>query len=97
VWIDDEVVYRAGDPEHTWLRSVFRFRRVRPVLVNTCRGKSKNDIGLINFIRRRALEETPEVREVRIRCTRSPWPGLEPKFVYGLTTKAPQWAVQLDF
>jgi len=91
VWFEDEVVYRAGDMDHTWLRSVFRYRRVRPVVVNTCRNKSKNAHGLANVVVRRALEENPNLTEISIRCTRSPWPGTEPQEVHRLTMHAPNW------
>lgn len=91
VWIEGEVAYRAGDDEHTWMRPAFRYRRVRPVAVNTCRESSKNAVGLAAFVVNAALAVNPEVTEVEIVCTRSPWPGLEPEETYRLTMRAPDW------
>ena len=92
VWVDGELWFRSGDPEHAWQSSFLRFRKIRPVLDTTCNGNSPNARHLVAFLAARARRERPETREVMFRCTATRWPGNgEEKEKARWTTSAPDW------
>ncbi len=88
VRVDGEVVYRSNDPERRWHRSVFRYRRVRPVISAHCRQRSKNSHGLVRYVARQALRAWPDARSVEIACTRQPWARPSPPEVVARRTLA---------
>lgn len=76
--VDDRVVYRSADPEHTWLRSVLRYRKLRPIVDAHCTGESKNSEGLAAWIVARARRDFPEATTVWMGCSVRPWPTARP-------------------
>lgn len=89
--VDGQVVYRSNDPEARWLRSVLRYRKIRPIVDAHCGGHSKNSLGLSRYIARKALEEWPDAQEIEIRCVVRPWKAPEPTKVLHRRTLTPPW------
>ena len=75
VRVDGELVYRAGDPDYDWHRSVFRYRKIRPILDAHCGGTSKNSRGLSRYIARAARQDWPEAKVVEVSCSVREWDG----------------------
>ena len=93
ILVDDEVWYRAADPDHTYRKSFLRYRRIRPVVVNTCLEKSRHSQRLVELLVKDVRAEAPHAREVVVRCTSARWPGQgDAKEMVRWTAAAPTWA-----
>ncbi len=94
ILIDDTLVYRSKDPDHTWLASVLTYRRIRPIVAYTCYGKSRNDAHLIAYVVDRARRDFPDASEIVVQCTEVPFPGLaKPEVSQHYIAAAPDWQV----
>jgi hypothetical protein len=94
--VDEEVVYRSGDPDLDWERGTWRFRRVRPMpatLADHCRKRDQpvNRIGFSRLVTQRALEDFPEAERVEVRILSGRFPDPELKPTHGLVREAPDW------
>ena len=88
--VDGRLVFRSGDADATWLAPALRYRRVRPMVVNTCMDDSERTPLLLNAIRNRAVRDFG-AEEVTVRCTASPWPGDVEREVLSYAASAPDW------
>ena len=75
VYADDELLYRSADPEHTWRRATFTYRRVRPIVVQVCMTKSRNREPFLDWVGQLVKRDRPDVARIVMRCTVGPWPG----------------------
>ncbi len=50
ILVDDELWFRAGDPEHTFQKAFLRYRRIRPIAVHTCLDDSKHSQRLVEIL-----------------------------------------------
>lgn len=92
VWVDDGLVYRSQDPDHTWRFPLFNHRRTKPITVSYCHGeKGRNERAWRSYVLRAVLEDFPEAQSVELLCTRSPWPGDQPQRFQSAVTSAPRW------
>jgi hypothetical protein len=96
--VDGVLRHRSKDPDHAWLDSTLRFRRIRPIVSAICGDRSRNTDQMLTFVAGRAQRDFPETREVVVRCTSTRWPrpgtSAEPPTVvvhYRMT--APGWEV----
>jgi len=92
VLVDDEPWFRAADPEHSYRKSFLRYRRIRPVVVNTCLDKSRHSERLVELLVQDVRADAPDAREVVVRCTSTPWPGNgDGKEIVRWTAEGPTW------
>ena len=93
IWVDDRLVYRTQDDDHTWNRAIFRNRRIRPMAESTVvKKRARNRLGLGRLIVEEARTDFPDAQTVEIR---SVWAkrGGEPSVHHAMTAAAPGWAL----
>lgn len=92
VLVDDVSWFRAADPAHTYRKAFLRYRRIRPVVVNTCLDQSRHSERLVELLVEDVRADAPDARKVVVRCTSARWPGTgEAKEMVRWTAEAPTW------
>jgi len=98
VFADDELLYRSGERHHPGsavLHPFLRYRRIRPMAVHLCMGRSHgNAPHLLRYLVQKVRVLRPGVAQVRLECTSSPWPGDAPRIRQRWTSSAPSWRLE---
>jgi hypothetical protein len=96
VFADGELLYRSGEPHHSGgrvLHPLLRYRRIRPILVNTCDDKGKNGDRLPQYVLDQVRTLRPDATQIHLECTSSPWPGDTPEVTHRWTAAGPDWVL----
>ena len=97
IYVDGVRVYRSGADDARWQWPLLRFRRVRPVVVNTCRGASPVAPALVSLLARRAARDFPGAASIAFVCTTAAWPGDGPtREVARWEAHAPDWTPRIE-
>lgn len=75
VWVDDALVYRNRDPEHTWRARYLGDARIRPLLVKTCKkaDEARSWEGLARYLADRVRADFPDAQGIELVCSVAGW------------------------
>jgi len=92
IQIDDQAVFRLGDPELDWLRGPLSNRKMRPVMESTARStESRNWRGFARFVIDRAREDYPQAQSVALIFKVGDFPGEQLEETHRVVATAPGW------
>jgi hypothetical protein len=93
IWVDDELWFRSQDDAHAWRRPQLTMRKFRPMVSTTASDpRAKNWRGMVRWAAREAYKDKPDLREVRVVGTATPFPGVkEAKVTRVYVAKPPEF------
>jgi hypothetical protein len=92
VWVDDDLVFRTGDPDATWRVAQFSNRRFRPMVETAAiKEEAVNWAGIGRFIVDHAREDFPAAQQVRIVSTVARFGEPEVEEHHARIARAPRW------
>jgi hypothetical protein len=94
--VDEEVIYRSGDPLLDWGEGSWRFRRLRPVpatMADRCKKRNQpvNRLGFSRLVTERARRDFPDAERVEVRILSGHFPSDELQPTHGMVREAPDW------